>query len=41
MEGVAYLSLGSISLLNGLDDSDGDGLPHVSDGESSKGRDWK
>jgi hypothetical protein len=36
--GLGGLSTLSVGLLDGLDDTDGDGLSHVSDGESSKGR---
>merc|ERR1711976_596623 len=34
--GLGNLSTGTIALLDGLDDSDGNGLSHISDGESSK-----
>jgi hypothetical protein len=36
--GLGDLAGLAVGLLDGLDDSDGNGLPHVSDGESSKGR---
>jgi hypothetical protein len=38
LSGLGDLAGLTVGLLDGLDDSDGNGLPHVSDGESSKGR---
>ena len=35
--GLRDLSSGSIRLVDGLDDSDGDRLPHVTHGETSEG----
>jgi len=38
LSGLGGLSTLSVGLLNRLDDTDGNGLSHVSDGESTKGR---
>jgi len=36
LSGLGDLSTGAIALLDGLDNTDGNGLSHISDGESSK-----
>ena len=35
---VLTLATSLVGLLNGLDDTDGDGLPHVTDGETTERR---
>lgn len=41
LSGLGDLSSLSVGLLNGLDDTDSDGLPHVTDGESTeRGYSW-
>lgn len=35
---ITYLALGTLGLVDALDDTDSDGLTHVTDGETTKGR---
>jgi len=38
LRGLGHLALAALALLDGLDDADGDRLPHVADGEAAERR---